>query len=542
MSEADEPAEALSTPSSSDEPQPESQLEPEAPAEVATTRQRIAAWLARRSLLTLALILQLLALAARQFVDGGLWYSAPSIGPMITGMALFLPGPLKRGDRRAAMVAVALGAVALPVLGWLQPSYGSAWRLTVAEFCWPAGVIILVGVVEWLLRPGDSWRVLGWIIALGLGFAALYAIVAFLPNRHTAIARYSWPLTAIALPILPWLVIPAAYRFAEQEPRRSLRTAGAILLALGCCVAFFQWGIYGIARRSLASPTVMDRNFAVQLLDLRGRPDDYEAIAAELVNADWSRRSSRFYVDDINVPDWRATAVSLMMRHDPEWATERLVQTLLARPSRPLIDMTEGRLVKYKRWEAAPILLRYALLESLDPSLFGTVGNDRFIVALDELGVPQAIYPWLLDEFYEQTLRRRVARMDRGDPTTVKPQDVVLRDPLRSRIGKLLRYDAGPRLIDWFDAADEQLAALPTPLSAPLAAEADRIVEAFFRYLIAKNRLRENNRSSEKPDLAAISEPNWDAPTTDAFCRELDDYIARVTAAMPPEPEASKPD
>ena len=511
-----------------------------APSDATAFGRRVSAWLARRSYLTLAVAVQLITFGLRRIIDGGIWDYAPNVGLAAYGVGLFLPGPIKRGDLRQLAIALVLGPIAITVLAWALNSFQTEYSPLVSELSWYAVVVILVGVVEWLFRRGESWRVLAWIVWLGLGIAVMFSVVTFLPVRHSTIARYSNPLALICTPILSWLVIDAAYRIIDQERRRRVFVATAVALTLIGYVAFFRWGVYEIARGALRKPWLMDRDFAVKMLGLRGREDDYEAFATQLFDADWTRRSSRLHVDDWPDADWRATAVSLMIEHDPEWAAERLSRILAARPSRPLIDMTKGLFVKRKRWETVPILMRYALEESIPPSLNATVGQDRFKNALDDLRVPQTVHAWLIDESYDQTLRRMLAKKQQGKPIDVRPQELTIGDPLRRRLGLLLKLDAGPKLLDWSDAVDDHLASVPTPLPAPLAEETDRVVAAFLKYLQAKQ-LRDRDRAGTLPVREKVPEPNWDIPTTDAFCREIDDYVARVNAASAPEPKESLP-
>ncbi len=150
--------------------------------------------------------------------------------------------------------------------------------------------------------------------------------------------------------------------FGWRKNRRAVVCQGMLLIG---CVLFFHNGVYVLANTSLRGWGPFPKLFGVHYLAYRGQQRDYERLLAALGQADWDAPFEYRPRSIGAAKDWRATAVDRLMRHDRQWAAEHLAALLLERPSQQLIDMTGGLFVETRRYETAPIFMRYALLDSL---------------------------------------------------------------------------------------------------------------------------------------------------------------------------------
>jgi hypothetical protein len=102
-----------------------------------------------------------------------------------------------------------------------------------------------------------------------------------------------------------------------------------------------------------------------------------------------------------------------------------------------------------------------------------------------------------------------------------------LAKPLRDRLARLLRTDAGPYVADWEAAYDERIDNLPTPLPPSVADETDRVVDCFLDFDSAQSRWFDaRRRGMQEP-----REPDWNAPTTAALEKEVQRYLKEVENA-----------
>jgi hypothetical protein len=169
------------------------------------------------------------------------------------------------------------------------------------------------------------------------------------------------------------------------------------------------------------------------------------------------------------------------------------------------------------------------------------VGRNRHKESLEQLRIPQVVEAWLLAETVNQAAYQAEELRQQGRPVEVSVESMKIGTGLRNRLSDLLKVDAGPMLVDWFDAAEEHMAAAPTPLTEPLRQETDRVVEYFHKYLAANRRWHEARPAGKAEDPNKPADPNWDIPTTDAYCREIDAYVARVEAALAPPSGGTRP-
>jgi hypothetical protein len=189
------------------------------------------------------------------------------------------------------------------------------------------------------------------------------------------------------------------------------------------------------------------------------------------------------------VNDWRYTAIVLLIQHDPDQAAESLSRLLLKRPSKQLIDMTEGLFVKHRRYETVPIYMRYALIESIHPSPVALVGQDRYKIALDELGIPQVAKAWLITAAYSQVLFEAVKAREQSRPMNLRDDDFMVSMPLSERLTRLLNLDAdaGRRVVDWQAVYATNVQKAPSPLNDSQRKETDRVLACFGEYETARS-------------------------------------------------------
>ncbi len=197
--------------------------------------------------------------------------------------------------------------------------------------------------------------------------------------------------------------------------------------------------------------------------------------------------------------DLRVEVEKLTAACDSE-AARRLSDLLRQRPSAWLARSSAACLAEHRRYEAVPLLLRYALL-----------GHEQCTAALEEMGLPEAAIALVLN------------RIINGR---------VLADaPTRERLKRLMRADAGEPLLAWDDLYYRVAHNLPSPLPKPIRDEAQRVVDliafgmnADVAYLRLKN--REHLPKPRSRDYDAVSTDDLSI-AMDNFAREVE-TISRV--------------
>ena len=335
-------------------------------------------WVCHRSCVVIGLSFQVTLILLYLLLDWLLPYTWFFWGATTANtIALFLPGSVKRWKATHLFLMGGLGAVATPLTSWLLVVFRVSGNSLWDEFAVPASVMVLLGVGEWLLRPGDSMRRLGWIGACCLGAAGGYSIIAFFVSRSPILMSVRPFALPPLLVVAAWLAIAAADRIAAGTRQTLLAGYASVALLLGGFFFTYHIGIYELAKISLTGGGVFSRDYAVVLLAHRGRDSDYELIVEQLHRADWTEPSHYPPGGGSTAGDWRETAVERLIRHDAGFAAERLAALLLEQPSRQLIDMTDGLFVEQNRYETVPIFMRYALVESTRLALLVDVNEDR---------------------------------------------------------------------------------------------------------------------------------------------------------------------
>lgn len=175
-------------------------------------------------------------------------------------------------------------------------------------------------------------------------------------------------------------------------------------------------------------------------------------------------------------------------------SAQRLAELLAQRPTAWLADSSAACLAKHRRYEAVPVLLRYALL-----------GHEQCTDALEKMALPEAAIALASDRIIN-------GRIWADGPT-------------RERLKRLLRADAGARLIDWFEMYDRVAAGLPSPLPEAIREEAQRVI-----YLVSLGMSADGAylRLQNREHLPKPRSRNYDAVTTDDLATAMDNFAREV--------------
>ena len=455
----------------------------------------------------------------------------------IFGVTLFIPRAIQHRDWRGLAGMAVFGAIAPFLTHWAIVALAPRDSLFVNTIANPLILVLLAGWAEWLRSSEDSWGSLSCVTIAGCGAAFALGLVSYLIDVLPLLSDWTrYYLYSALLVTAVWLSIPWGFRIS-RHPTSTWRVAsgfGLVIAAAGYCW-FMSSGVYWLAERSLQGAGPLDKKNSVQLLARRGKETDFQLIADKLADADWDAPFAYPANQWDNTYDWRYQAVNVLIEHDESLAAERLSAILLARPSRQLIDMTEGLFVRQRRYETVPIYLRYAEVESMKVSAFATVGRDRFKLALEELRVPQVVNPWLRAAIYTQIFSGLLRARQEGREFTISDDQLVVNTALRNKLKPFFGKDAGKFYLDWNALYEEAIQTAPSPLSDSVRHEADRVVECFEEYHIANGRLAEAQTLAKQNNWTSPIEPakpNWDIPTIEGLQREIDEFGRQVEMAI----------
>lgn len=312
--------------------------------------------------------------------------------------ALFLPGPIQRLNWRQALLALPLGVAA----AGLNEAYARAhWPENTLFLRSPVTYgldVLLVATAEAaMLHRRLDRRTFAVLVATALAAAAIVAAQFYLlqfrfPNvllslkylgaRQVSVEA-AFVVTPLVMAAVAWLAIVLALRFLALAPpgrRTTLIFAASLATPVIAYALFFGLLIYPLADRSVEGRGPWSRLIGSGILTTRGRESDYERVWTELEHSDWTKR--------LNHPtegDWRE---SLLTSPSPEFRTRaarRVSSILQRRPNRLLAFYALDLLLKEKRYETVPLLLRYAILPR-------TMNDIRLGTALCDFGVPQAAF------------------------------------------------------------------------------------------------------------------------------------------------------
>ena len=544
--------------------------------------RRLANWLPYWAIALLLLIPgSLHEYAARRW----LWRSlsdVPLADQVFVVCLLFLPGAIKRWSWRHALVMTLAGGAAwgivypLRLLSWPQDTL-FPFRLW-AEITL---LVLMVGLAESLLTHKASRQTLAWIGGASLGVASGLCVIVrlifwcdwlvYVPTGQWS--RTSWALSRVVyvplMALLCWLAVPEALRTGPQTSRlRRLMFSSAAGFALAIFILFFSVLAYPLAEWSLTGSGPVAKYNAAWILDLRGRESDYEMIWRELEKSDWE--TPLLYASDafLQRPDWcnlRSASVEILARHDPAGTAEKLSGLLLSKPSAALAEVAAPVLAQNRRYETAPVLMRYALHGNIWWS------GEQCEKALEQMQVPQVAAVLL----HQAAIRAYSRHIDPGS------SDFEIDQELRVRLVAILGQDAGPNFKAWARLYDEVVNHVPTPVPDTIRSETNWVVHCFTvywktydRWYSARRRLcwkmladdgkakeiepftrwyRAHEKQDRPPEpdndaliacrtletyldasarALAVGDPDWNVPTTDDLAREIDAYAARVDAAI----------
>ncbi len=363
---------------------------------------RAGGWLARRSPLTIALLLQLpywLVLAAL-CPRGEQWWnrSATALGTIAYGVVLFVPGAIQRRKWEQVLLAAAVGAAAPSLAQWIAAPARASQDLLFL-LLWPLVVMLLVAFTEWILADARRWQPLAWMAACCLAAAALDRS-GFLGVHYGTLPEWLKPLlTAPLTALLTWSAILLGQRLAERRRATQATAAAAIAAVVIGAVVMSEWGVYELAKPSLRGDGPLTRLFAAMLLANRNSNDDRALLLEALERAEADGGKARAQAEPLDA-DWRRLAVNALIRHDPAEAAKSLAGLVERHPSDDLLELCLDLLVEQRRYEVVPILERYALLQEGAYPRYAWANKGCYADALVKMHVPQGAAPLLMQMLF----------------------------------------------------------------------------------------------------------------------------------------------
>lgn len=425
---------------------------------------------------------------------------------------------------------------------WLLMKWPTGLPIPYSTFLWPAVCVGMVGLCEWALTTDRNTATLGWVFPVSIAAGCLITLLRWLlsymeleisiPRGGTRELLTSWG-TILGWPIIfctAWSLLPLALR-APYARRFRLHLLATVAVAVLVFLLFFHVLRYSLAARSLAARKPFGRVSSVWILMSRGQAQDRQAVMCGLQGADWSVGLDKLRWD------YRSLSIVLLTKDDPAGTAMQLSQLLRGQPSLILARSSAELLGKQRRYEAAPELMRIALL-----------GEPSCTDALEQMDAPEAALPMLRHSFGFWR-----GQLDQDE---------------RRKLTRLLGRDAGPIAGDWSELYDEVIDQRPSPLPAEVRSEVKRVIAAIYQYVEQKEQLEEavrllTNRRIEK-DLAgrsfltaeqllerdlvspqtllryedqarrdlAVQPPDWNIPGTAGLEREIDEFTKRAKRTL----------
>ena len=445
----------------------------------------------------------------------------------ILGAVLFLPGAIGRAGWKHLIASGLIGVISAFVTDWLvmfaSPPHTPYWWIIL----WPASLLMFAGATEWFMARRNGPVALAWMVlaclSAGLGFSVVLFVL-----RYTSWlgGRVGPDISILLMAGASWVAIPFGHRLAGERGGAKRLVALALGgMSLVGCVAFFQVGVYELAKISFNDHGPFSRQVATEFLNVRGQPADYEFLWSKLEADDWS--------EPIGYPvgiygDWRATAIEFLARRDRAGAANRLGKLLKRHPKPQLIDATRGLFIEQKCYDTVPIIMRYALVEGISPSPFATVGWDRHKRALEELKVPQVAKARILSAMGQLVVNEAFQARKEERPTRDMADILHVGGHFREDLTEFLGEDAGSDLLDWYELYDEVIDVVPTPLTPQLHQETNRVVNAFERYYLARGKWLKWSQEIDSRKETEPMPPCWGVVTTVDLEAEVDRYVGAV--------------
>ena len=491
--------------------------------------------------------------------------SVASVNDFLLFAVVFMPGAVRRLEWRHVLVMLGLAGAVFAADKFI-PNWSWGLPFPYSHLPWPMMNIAVIGISEWLLIGRRSRLTLLWIIVLSIAGAAVTALIRIplaLTGTEVSIPEVGGPGVqhVLSLPdllywplpvVLTWLAVPAAIALGKPSSRRAQMAGGGLVLAAAAAfLFFFHIALYPLVRQSLTGRGVFSRVNAFWVLQNTSNAPDVDLMWTTLARADWSEWGN------YGNRDYRKVCINSLAKGDRKPTAERLSKMLRDKPSGVLAALSAELLAKEQRYEAVPILMRYALH-----------GNDDCTTALESMKIPQVALVVLSDAMI----------WDRQEQAT---GDFPISQPRRERLSRLLGKDVGLNYSQWSDCYDSVINQLPTPLTTAGLVETNRVVQAMGRYFHALNwlnrgkdrlfveRLRKDGMSAQVDDLVArtlrarqshneidtrgldpaflaamdnyqtrarrdmeVKPPDWNAPDTAALEREVAEYAKRVDAMI----------
>ena len=196
--------------------------------------------------------------------------------------------------------------------------------------------------------------------------------------------------------------------------------------------------------------------------------------------------------------------------------------------------MTDGLFVEKNRYETAALYMRYALLDSIQPSYFALVGDDRYKLSLQELKVPHVARAWLTEAFYSSILTEVIRARAEGRNPDLEDVELLVFDEFREKMAESLGADAGPYMSDWETLYEARISTVPTPLSKVQRDEVERVIRCIEQYESALGNWHDFVAQSKLQARATATKPaapNWDVPTIEALEEEVLRFAHEVNLA-----------
>jgi hypothetical protein len=376
--------------------------------------------------------------------------------------------------------------------------------------------VVLLGAGEMLFLRLWSWRVMGRMALMTVGAVCVLRTVIGLSGWCALGMNVPFPLFGymasslghvsyyFLLAIVAWTIVPLALRWRDRTGRRmAVVVGGWAASGVAALLVFFVVLPCPLAHWSLAGNGPLDRHCAIYILEYRGQDADVDLVWRVLEATDWTvpiayggwREDSVVIRGYEFTEDWRKTAVEMVAKRAPAEAAARLSRMLQDRPSAALADCSAKVLAEGRRYEAAPILLRYSLVAEWSSSY----GSRECTEALKAMRVPQASLAILMSA---ASWAKSVGDCDS------ESGDLFLSDETRESVKGLLGADAGKKYRPWLALYDKVINDVPTPLTPEVRAEADRAVMCAMTWVSEAGRLVSAGHKLARVNLAKVGSGN----------------------------------
>jgi hypothetical protein len=450
-------------------------------------------------------------------------------------VALFVPGAIHRWKGRQVLFMAGAGVATWGIgllLAMVRPPVGN-WALTA---CVQAAPLLLVVAMELGCRRTLSWITLAWAVPVALAAQSVLSLgfwCSWLSGWDQGFTRRGWLCLlspwdladATLIAVLLWAMVPAALSFVGTTCAwwRKAVLAGAIAFPVAGLALFLEVWSLPLARNSLLGHGPFARGASVRWVFTKGTLADNALLWKALEESQWRTSPGRWREDEDWFGSWQDLALRALAERDSGGTAEKLSMLLRRQPSLCLAESAAGLLAECRRYETAPLLMRYALAE----------GSHVCEGALEKMGIPEAAFPIMRNRIVYEAgwMQRRLERFD---------------DSTRERLVRLLGQDPGTEVAAWLRLYDRIVSDLPSPMPQDLRKEVDRVIRTMLRYIAASNDWAgeclaavkgsglqgETALEEVRKRILAVARPDWNVLTTGDLEKEIDRYVSRVNEAM----------